>query len=137
MNWNSNSWLQSNKPSFNPTAAKMAKKSPENWKKSEILLSSRGVILAKINQSHRNANWNSNFWLQSNTPSFNLITVKMTPQKVWKTVNDHGRMDGQCHNIIRPVFPRAYKNRSYWKKKNLQCINQLLVMKWVPYPSQT
>jgi hypothetical protein len=32
-------------------------------------------------------------------------------KKVWKTVNDLGRMDGQCHNIIHPILWWAYKNR--------------------------
>jgi hypothetical protein len=107
-NWNSNSWLKSNSPSFNPIAAKMAKKSPENWKNLKFSCS-RGITLAKMNQSHRNANWNSNSWLQSNTPSFNPIAVKMTKKSPenckWP------RTDGQRHNIIRPVFRRAYKNQ--------------------------
>jgi hypothetical protein len=111
INWNSNSWLQSNIPSFNPIAAKMAKKSLENWKNMKFCCS-RGITLAKMNQSHWNVNWNSNSWLQSNTPSFNPTAVKMT-KKVRKTVNDHGRThactDGQRQNIIRPVFRLAYK----------------------------
>jgi hypothetical protein len=39
----------------------MAIKNSGNLKKYEILLSSRGVTLAKINKSYRNTNWNGNF----------------------------------------------------------------------------
>jgi hypothetical protein len=94
MNWNNNSWLQSNTPSFNliHVVAKMAKKKSGKLKKSKILLSSRGITHAKMNQSHRNANWNSNSWLQSNTPSFNPIAAKMA-KKVRKTVNVPGQPD--------------------------------------------
>jgi hypothetical protein len=57
-NCNCNSLLQSNKPSFNSIAAKMSKKKSGQLKIFSILPSSRGVTLAKMNQSHRNANWN-------------------------------------------------------------------------------
>jgi hypothetical protein len=36
------------------------------------------MTLAKMNQSHRNANWNS--LLQSNKPSFNAVAAKMAKQ---------------------------------------------------------
>jgi hypothetical protein len=59
VNCNCNSSLQNDKTNFNEIAAKMAKKIRKT-EKSEILLSSRGITLAKMNQSNRNANWNSN-----------------------------------------------------------------------------
>jgi hypothetical protein len=109
--WNINSWLQSNTSSLDPIAAKMVKKSPKNWKKSEICCS-WGITLAKINQSHRNTNWNSNFWLQSNTPRFNPIAAKMAKfffeNRKWPQLA--GWLAGQHNNIICPVFRRAYKN---------------------------
>jgi hypothetical protein len=74
VNWNWNSFLQSNKPSFSAIAAKMAKKSPENWK---ILLSSGGITPAKMNRSHWNVHWICNSLLQNNKPSFNLISAKI------------------------------------------------------------
>jgi TRAP-type mannitol/chloroaromatic compound transport system substrate-binding protein len=58
----------------------MAKKSGK-LKKSEILVSSRGVTLAKMNQSHQKVNWNSNSSLQSNRPSFNPTAAKMAKKK--------------------------------------------------------
>ena len=86
MKCNCNSSVQSNIPSFNPIAAKMAIESMENWKILKIHPRWRGVTLAKMNQSHWNVNWNSNSWLQSNKPSFNPIAAKMAIESVenWK-----------------------------------------------------
>jgi hypothetical protein len=41
-------------------AAKDGEKKSRKLKKSEILLISWGITLAKMNHSHQNANWNSN-----------------------------------------------------------------------------
>ena len=88
MKCNCNSSVQSNIPSFNPIAAKMAIESMENWKILKIHPRWRGVTLAKMNQSHWNANWNSNSWLQSNKPSFNPIAAKMAKKSPenWKNL---------------------------------------------------
>jgi hypothetical protein len=52
-----------------------------------------GITLAKMNQSHWNANWNCNSLLQSNKPSFNAVAAKMA-KKVWKTeMTTDGRTD--------------------------------------------
>jgi hypothetical protein len=51
------------------------------WKTENFLNSSKfqgHIALAKMNQSHRNANWNGNSFLQSNKPSFNAVAAKMT-----------------------------------------------------------
>jgi hypothetical protein len=45
-------------------------------KNSQILQSSRGITLAKINQSHQNANRNCNSLLQNSTPTFNAKMAK-------------------------------------------------------------
>jgi hypothetical protein len=56
MNWNCSSSVQNNIPSLNSIAAKMAKKKKSGkLTKSEILQSSRGVTLAKMNPTHQNA----------------------------------------------------------------------------------
>jgi hypothetical protein len=60
-------------------------------KNSYILLSSRGVTLAKINHSHRNTNSNCNSLLQNNKPSFNHIAAKMAKDKTRKTKNLRSR----------------------------------------------
>jgi hypothetical protein len=88
MKCNCNSSVQSNIQSFNSTAAKMAIESMESWKILKIHLRWGGVTLAKINQSHWNANWNSNSWLQSNKPSFNPIAAKMAKKSLenWKNL---------------------------------------------------
>jgi hypothetical protein len=57
------------KSNFNATAVRM--------RNSQILLSSGAVTHAKINQLHRNANWNCNSLLQNNIPSFNAIAARM------------------------------------------------------------
>jgi hypothetical protein len=50
-------------------SCKDGEKKSGKLKKSEILLSFRGITFAKMNQSIRNAMWNSNYWLQNNIPS--------------------------------------------------------------------
>jgi hypothetical protein len=52
-----------------------------------ILLSSRGVTLAKMNHSHPNVNWNCNSLLKSNKLSFKAITAKMA-----KTIPENGNI---------------------------------------------
>jgi hypothetical protein len=54
-------------------------------KNSPILLSPGGITPAKMNQSHRNANWNCNSLLQNNKPIFSAIAAKMAKKKVRKT----------------------------------------------------
>ena len=79
VNWNSNSWLQSNTRSFNPTPAKIAKKSPENWKtRGPGATSLTWVILANISI---NINVNMIF----------LIAAPFDPRgtMVWKILNLH------------------------------------------------
>jgi hypothetical protein len=76
----------------------MAKKY-EKLKSSEILLSSRGLTLAKMNQSHRKANWNCNALLQSNKLSFNAAAAKIAKNSL-ETVNYPGQTHRRMGNAI-------------------------------------
>jgi hypothetical protein len=97
--------------------------------RSEILLNSKGMIFAKMNQSIQNTNWNSNSWLQSNTLNFNPIAAKIT-KKSPENWNDHGRThalrDGKRHDIIRPVFRQAYQNHPTMTKFELDVHDPML-----------
>jgi hypothetical protein len=105
--------VQTNIPSFNPKAAKMAVE-VHAWKTEKILNS------AKF--QGRNSSKNKVITPKRKVEQQLLTTKQYTKfqcysckggKKVQKTVNDVGRAvsrtDGQRQNIIRPVFPRASK----------------------------
>jgi hypothetical protein len=88
-NWNSNSWLQSNKASFNPTAAKMAKKSLENlflkiWNSA---VSGTRLLQKSINHTETRTGTVSS-WLQSNT-QFQSYTCSCEDDKIQVKFSTH------------------------------------------------
>jgi hypothetical protein len=88
VNWNNNSWLQAIHQVSVLYLQRWQKKVRKTKKNLKILLSSRGITLANMNQSIWNTNWNSNSLLQSNTPSFNPIPAKIankSPEN-WKNL---------------------------------------------------
>jgi hypothetical protein len=96
-----------------------------------ILLCSRGITLAKMNQSHQNTNWNCNSLLQNNKPSFNATTVKIAKKKkkVQKTVNNSGRK----HNATT-LYVLSYNG--HIKTTNHSSLSTILVVLTM-YTSET
>jgi hypothetical protein len=108
MNWHCNSSVQNNKPSFNPIAAKMATESMENWKFLKFFQVPGAQLLLKwINHTEMRTGTVTLYYKAINQVSI-LQLQRRQKKKVQKPVNNHG----QRHNIIRPVFWRAYKNQT-------------------------
>jgi hypothetical protein len=111
----------------------MAIESMENWKILKILLSSRGVTLAKMNQSHRNANWNCNSLLKSNKLGFNATAAKMAKKSLenWKILKITPAKMYQSHwnlnwNLLQSNKPSFSVIATKMAKKKVQKTEKFL-----------
>jgi hypothetical protein len=77
----------------------------------KVRSSSRGITLAKINQLHRNSNWNYYSLLQNNNPSFNHIAAKMAKLKSGKLKNSTILSSSRGTTLVKTI--QSHQNANW------------------------